>query len=70
MEVSSVGFSLRRKMLQAQLCELGKPWLRWVTFLNLGAGYAEPKACGSQVLVITLHCCVGTGRNACATEGH
>jgi hypothetical protein len=48
MEVSSVGFSLRPKMLQAQLCELRKPSLRWVTFLNLGAGTQNRKLAGAK----------------------
>ena len=41
MEVSGVGFSLRPKMLLAQRCELRKPWLRWVMFLEFEIGYDE-----------------------------
>ena len=61
MEVSSVGFSLRRKMLQAQLCELRKPWLRWVMFLEFEIGYEERLRGRVKHWQISPHCHVGAG---------
>jgi hypothetical protein len=61
MEVSGVGFSLRRKVLKAQLCELRKPWLRWVMFLEFEIGYEERERGRLKHWLISPHCHVGAG---------
>jgi hypothetical protein len=61
MEVSSVGFSLRGKVLHAQLCESRKPWLRWVMFLEFEIGYEERERGRVKRWQISLHCHVGAG---------